>query len=93
MQIGRQDAAHGIFPDVDLTPEGGLERGVSRRHCKIYQQTSAYLVEDVGSTNGSFLNGERLTPHVPHVLNDGDELQLGGIKLRIIVQDRTVNGE
>ena len=86
VHIGRLDAAHGIFPDLDLTPDGGLESGVSRRHSKIHQRGSTYLVEDVGSANGTFLNGQRLTPYLPHVLKDGDELQLGSIKLLVILQ-------
>ncbi len=87
VHIGRLDAAHGIFPDLDLTPDGGLEGGVSRHHCKIHQRGSAHLVEDVGSANGTFLNGQRLTPYLPHVLKDGDELQLGHIKLEVIIQE------
>lgn len=86
MSIGRLDAAHGIFPDADLTPNGGLKRGVSRRHCKIYYKSSAYLVEDLGSANGTFLNGNRLAPYLPHELENGDELQLGQIRLKIIIQ-------
>lgn len=86
VHIGRLDAAHGIFPDLDLSSDGGLEGGVSRHHCKIHQRGSAYLVEDVGSANGTFLGGQRLTPYLPHVLDDGDELQLGRIKLRVIIR-------
>ena len=86
VDIGRLDAAHDILPDVDLTSDGGLEGGVSRRHCKIHQRHSNYLIEDVGSANGTFLNGSRLTPYLPHVLQDGDRLQVGRIKLRVIFQ-------
>jgi pSer/pThr/pTyr-binding forkhead associated (FHA) protein len=86
VQVGRLDAAHGIFPDVDLTSDGGLEGGVSRRHCKIYQRGSAYLIEDLGSANGTFLNGERLTPYLPHTLENEDVIQLGQVKLEVIAQ-------
>jgi len=86
VHIGRLDAAHGIFPDLDLTPDGGLDGGVSRRHCKIHRRGSTYLVEDVGSANGTFLDGQRLTPYLPHVLKDGDALQLGRIKLEVIIR-------
>ncbi len=87
IHIGRLDAAHGIFPDLDLTSDGGLESGVSRHHCKIHQRGSTYLVEDVGSANGTFLNGQRLTPYLPHVLKNGDELQLGHILLKVIIEN------
>lgn len=86
VHVGRLDAAHGIFPDLDLSPHRGREGGVSRYHCKIHQRGSAYLVEDVGSANGTFLNGQRLTPYLPHVLEDGDRLQLGHIQLEVIIQ-------
>jgi len=85
--VGRLDAAHSIFPDVDLTPDGGLEGGVSRRHCKIHCQGGSYMVEDVGSANGTFLRGQRLTPYLPHVLKDGDELRLGHIRLQVILSE------
>ena len=45
------------------------------------------MVEDVGSANGTFLDGQRLTPYLPHVLKDGDELQLGRIKLKVVIQE------
>jgi len=87
VHIRRLYAAHRIFADLDLSPDGGLEGGVSRHHCKIHQRGSAYLVEDVGSANGTFLDEQRLTPYLPHVLKDGDELQLGRIKLKVIIQE------
>ncbi|MCP4538617.1 MAG: FHA domain-containing protein [Chloroflexi bacterium] len=83
--IGRLDADHDIFPDLDLTPDARADDGVSRRHCKIHRRDSVYLVEDVGSANGTYLNGLRLNPHLLHVLKDEDELQLGRIKLKIII--------
>src|SRR3972149_2912848 len=46
--LGRLDAAHGIFPDLDLTADGGLEGGVSRRHAKIHQKGNRFFIEDVG---------------------------------------------
>ena len=84
--LGRLDATRGVFPDVDLTPDGGLEGGVSRRHARVHQQKSQFFIEDLGSANGTFLNGQRLTPYLPHPLRDGDEVQLGRVRLRISVQ-------
>lgn len=87
VQIGRLDAAHGIFPDLDLTSDVRLKDGVSRRHCKIHRRGSIYLVEDVGSSNGTFLNGLRLSPYLLYELKDGDELQLGNVKLKVVIQE------
>src|SRR5262244_1756491 len=49
--IGREDPVSNIFPDVDLTPHGGEEGGVSRLHAKIFLQGSQYMIEDQNSTN------------------------------------------
>jgi len=83
VSIGRLDPASASFPDVDLTRDGGLERGVSRRHAKITRRGREVFVEDLGSINGTFLNRTKLTPYLPQVLNNGDELQLGKLILRI----------
>ncbi|HIE38937.1 MAG TPA: FHA domain-containing protein [Anaerolineales bacterium] len=84
--LGRLDTAHGIFPDLDLTADGGLEMGVSRRHAKIIQRGGEFFIEDVGSANGTFLNDQRLTPYLPYPLNEGDEIQIGRLRLRIVLE-------
>lgn len=83
INIGRLDAASATFPDVDLTNDRGLEKGVSRRHAKITRRGNEVLIEDLGSVNGTFVNGKRLTPYLPHPLYNGDELQLGKLVLRV----------
>lgn len=83
ISLGRLDAASATFPDIDLTPDGGLEKGVSRRHAKITRKGSEVFIEDQGSVNGTFLNGKRLTPYLPHLLRDGDEIQLGKLTIRV----------
>jgi len=83
VNIGRLDPASASFPDVDLTSDGGLERGVSRRHAKITKRGRDVFIEDLGSINGSFLNRKKLTPYLPQVLKSGDELQLGKLVLQV----------
>lgn len=83
IMLGRLDAAHAVFPDLDLTSDGGLDGGVSRRHAKIQYQDGRLLIEDLGSVNGTLVNGKRLTPYLPHPLQAGYELQLGRLGLRI----------
>ena len=83
VMLGRLDVGRGIFPEVDLTPDGGLEGGVSRRHARIFFQEEGFYVEDLGSTNGTYLNGLRLAPYSPHILKEGDELRLGQIPIRV----------
>ena len=52
-----------------------IDEGISRRHCRARQlPMGKLLVEDLRSTNGTFVNGERVDKHV---LDDGDKIQLG----------------
>jgi hypothetical protein len=86
VNIGRLDPASASFPDIDLTSDGGLEKGVSRRHAKITRRGSEVFIEDLGSINGTFLNRKKLTPYLPQMLKSGDELQLGKLTLRVNFQ-------
>jgi hypothetical protein len=80
--IGRWDADNGIFPDVDLDMYDP-EAKVSRRHARIIRENNRYAVEDLGSTNGTFINrGRRLIPGNRQQLNDGDEIIVGKTFLR-----------
>lgn len=84
-QIGRWDADNGIFPDVDLDAFDP-EAKISRRHARIIFHDGKYMVEDLGSTNGTFVNrGRRLLPGTPHTLNDGDEIIVGKTFLRFVL--------
>lgn len=81
--IGRQDANRGFYPDVDLSGDGGLEGGVSRRHARLTFQDSRCYVEDLESANGTFVNQQRLPPRTPRELSSGDELRLGTVVIRV----------
>ena len=81
-QIGRWDADGGVFPDVDLDADDP-EAKVSRRHARIVRRSGQYLIEDLGSTNGTFINrGRRLLPGDRQPLRDGDEIIVGKTFLR-----------
>ena len=80
--IGRWDADNGIFPDVDLDAHDP-DAKVSRRHARIIFRNNVYMIEDLGSTNGTFINrGRRLLPGSPQVLTEGDEIIVGKTFLR-----------
>lgn len=81
--IGRLDAERAVFPDVDLTNEQGLERGLSRRHARISRREGQVFLEDLASLNGTFLNASRLAPEQLYPLEDGDQLQLGKLVLTV----------
>ena len=83
--IGRWDADNGIFPDVDLDAHDP-DAKVSRRHARIIFRNGTYMIEDLGSTNGTFINrGRRLLPGNPQLLNEGDEIIVGKTFLRFHV--------
>jgi len=48
--------------------------GISREHCAIFARGPAFVVQDLGSSNGTFVNSKRITEHF---LNDGDEIVIG----------------
>ncbi len=74
--IGRFDSVTGMKPDVDLTAED-QSRNVSRRHARVVIKDDKHFVaEEIGTMNGTFLNGKRLANGVLTPIKDGDELTL-----------------
>jgi len=69
--------------DVDLSPYGGLEAGVSRRHAIILARKKFLSIRDLNSTNGTFINGLRLMPQQDVPLEHNDELQFGKLRARV----------
>jgi predicted component of type VI protein secretion system len=70
--IGRQADC-----DVSLT----LSRKISRKHCCIAQVNNSFVVRDLGSTNGVFLNGNRVQKEA--VIAMGDDLVIGDVRFRL----------
>ncbi|MBC7795625.1 MAG: FHA domain-containing protein [Pyrinomonadaceae bacterium] len=82
ISIGRWDADNGVFPDVDLDADDP-EAKISRRHARIKRSGGTFSIEDLGSTNGTFINrGRRLLAGTSQNLNDGDEIIVGKTFLR-----------
>lgn len=81
--IGRSTKGSVLAPDIDLTNRQASEMGVSRLHLSINydMEHKAVLVSDLGSANGSFINGQRMMPKEVRVLRHGDELRLGKLVL------------
>ncbi len=74
--LGRFDSVTGTAPDVDLTNEDQA-RNISRRHARLVIKDGAFLVgEEIGTMNGTFVDGEKLENNVLHPIKDGDELML-----------------
>lgn len=81
--LGRADASSANQPDLDLTPYGAIEKGVSRIHAAVERSEDALIIIDMGSSNGTHLNGIKLGPDQPRVLRDGDEIRLGKLVAHI----------
>ncbi len=78
--VGRRDPVTGINPDIDLTPADS-QRSISRRHAKIFRRDGKfYAREEIGTMNGTFVNGERIETGLPVEFKDGDEVRFGLVK-------------
>lgn len=86
MILGRRDPTTGATPEVDLTPYAGYRMGVSRKHSSLRLEDNQLNLWDLGSSNGTFINGTRLNPHRPYPVRDGDEIRLGQMVLRMFFQ-------
>lgn len=74
--IGRYDSVTGQTPEVDLTHEDSA-RNISRRHARlVVKEGKPFVAEEIGTMNGTYLNGQRLATGVLTPIKDGDELTL-----------------
>lgn len=71
-ELTRPEIIIGRDPNVDLTIPSPA---VSRRHARLIRQGEGYLLEDLGSSNGTYLNGERLLEQ--RELKTGDQIRFG----------------
>jgi len=84
MVMGRSTKNVSVRPEIDLATVGGAELGVSRLHAVLSYEATGEMIHiyDLGSANGTYINGRRLHPTERRVLRDGDELRLGRLMLR-----------
>ena len=87
--LGRRDPMSNIFPEVDLSKYDPQTK-ISRRHARIWRDGANFLVEDLGSSNGTVVasfavDSFRLVPHKPHVLASGDKLKVGDTTLHFLI--------
>jgi serine/threonine-protein kinase len=83
--VGRRDPMSNIFPEVDLS-KFDPQTKISRRHARIWREGSEFMVEDLGSSNGTYIlpvvsDTMRLQPHQPQLLTNGDKIRLGDTTL------------
>ena len=74
--IGRFDSVTGMRPEIDLTNED-QSRNISRRHARlVIKDAKHFVAEEIGTMNGTYLNGKKLANGVLTPIGDGDELTL-----------------
>jgi glucose-6-phosphate-specific signal transduction histidine kinase len=93
----RQDAGEllvgcadsGTFPDIDLTPVGGTANGVSRRHAVLRHTNGTWTITDLNSTNGTFVNGARISANVPTPVQNQSKLRFGRVEATFVERATT----
>ncbi|MCC6612461.1 MAG: FHA domain-containing protein [Anaerolineae bacterium] len=73
-------------PSLDLTEFDAVVLGVSRLHAILHRSNAGYYIQDLNSTNGTYLNDRRLVPHKLFQINSGDTIALGQLGLRIFFE-------
>lgn len=85
-RIGRVDPINEIFPDIDLTG-CDPQYSVSRRHAKIQRGVDGFQIVEEQATNGTYLNGQRISSKLPLDLRSGDEVMFGAVKLMFVIEE------
>jgi pSer/pThr/pTyr-binding forkhead associated (FHA) protein len=83
--LGRVAEGQPILPDVDLSPYEAYAMGVSRLHVALKVTLSGVVITDLGSSNGTRVNGQKIVPHVDYPINHGDVVAVGKLKIQILV--------
>ena len=85
--MGRISEGQPIMPDIDLSPYQAYAAGVSRLHGVVKRDGARVVFMDLGSANGSYINGQRLASNVEQVLHHGDIVALGKLKMQILIKN------
>jgi hypothetical protein len=78
--IGRQDPKRGTMPDIDLT-KLDPKMTISRKHARIRFEENSFYIEDLQSHNRTRLGDRVLTPLKAELLQHGDTLQFGSVRM------------
>lgn len=83
--MGRVSENQPIMPDIDLSPFKAFDNGVSRLHAVIRNNAGNIVIMDLGSSNGTYINGMRIVPNIEQPLRHGDIVALGKLKMQIVL--------
>jgi pSer/pThr/pTyr-binding forkhead associated (FHA) protein len=85
--LGRTHVTNAGRALVDLSKYNGTAYGVSRVHALLRHKDSQWWVEDLGSSNGTWLNGERLAPFTAYRLSNNSQLILANMEIGIVLPE------
>jgi hypothetical protein len=83
--LGRSVEFQPIMPDVDFTPYDGFSMGVSRLHASLRMFSGDVFLIDLGSSNGTRVNGQKIVPHVEYPVKNGDVIALGKLQVKLLI--------
>jgi hypothetical protein len=84
--LGRVAENQPILPDVDLSAYDAYSQGVSRLHSALKLVNQRVVITDLGSANGTRVNGQKIMPHIDYPLNHGDMIALGKLKIQVLIR-------
>ena len=87
--MGRASTGQSMVPDINLDPYHAFEAGVSRIHAAIRMDADQVFVTDLGSGNGTRINGTKIEPNKPYPIQDGDFLNLGKFKMQVRIRSKS----
>ncbi len=86
--LGRADPTSSLQPTIDLDKFGGKASGTSRAHAAIHRDNGEWFIEDLASSNGTWVNGERLVPFKAHQLQGTSQLMLANLEIGLVVPEK-----
>lgn len=84
--LGRVAEGQPILPDVDFSPYEAYAQGVSRLHASMKIANQRLIITDLGSSNGTRVNGQKIMAHIDYPLNHGDVVSLGKLKIQVLIR-------
>ena len=84
IKLGRFEPDRRQPDELDLTPYGAREKGVSRFHARIALMNNQLFITDLQSANGTYIRGIKVAPYLPAALSKGDEVHLGRLPIQVM---------
>jgi pSer/pThr/pTyr-binding forkhead associated (FHA) protein len=86
--VGRSESGQTVAPDIDLTRYEAYKNGVSRLHANVSYFDGFIFIEDLYSSNGTYVANRRLLPFVPHRVGCYEEILLGKLRIQVLARER-----